>query len=52
MPQMQAGQIFAGAAMAALLAAPFFRRQSQAIRIAVTCLYLAGVLGCFFYYLL
>ena len=43
--QMQAGRIFAGAAMVAFIAAPVFRRQAQKVRAAVTVLYIAGVLS-------
>ena len=43
--QMQAGRIFAGAAMVAFLAAPVFRRQAQRVRMVVTGLYIAGVLS-------
>jgi hypothetical protein len=50
--QMQAGRVMAGAAMVAFLGAPLFRRQAQAIRLVVTCLYVAGVLGFLLYFLL
>jgi hypothetical protein len=50
--QMPAGRVLAGAAMVAFLGAPMFRRQAQAIRTVVTCLYLAGVLGFMLYFLL
>jgi len=43
--QMQAGRIFAGAAMVVFLAAPVFRRQAQRVRAVVTVLYIAGVLS-------
>ncbi len=43
--QMQAARLFAGATMAAFLAAPFFRGRATGIRIVVTIVYLAGVLG-------
>ncbi|MGD0104013.1 MAG: hypothetical protein ABSC06_08250 [Rhodopila sp.] len=43
--QMQAGRIFAGAAMVAFLAAPVFRRQAQRVRVVVAGLYIAGVLS-------
>jgi hypothetical protein len=50
--QIQAGRVLGGAAMAAFLAAPLFRRQVQAIRLAVAGVYIAGVLGFLVYYLL
>jgi hypothetical protein len=48
---MQAGRVLAGAAMAALLAAPLFRRQAQAVRLVAACVYIAGVLAFLVYYL-
>jgi hypothetical protein len=50
--QIKAGQIAAGAAMVAFLAAPYFRRYAQPIRLTVAALYVAGVLGFLLYYLL
>ena len=43
--QMQAARVLGGATMAALVAAPFFRRQAQTARIVVAGLYIAGVLA-------
>jgi hypothetical protein len=50
--QMQAGRILAGATMAAFVAAPFFRRYTQPIRLIIAAVYLAGVLGFLLYFLL
>jgi hypothetical protein len=50
-PKMQAGRVLAGAAMVAFLAAPIFRRQAQTIRLVVTGVYIAGVLGFLLYFL-
>jgi exosortase/archaeosortase len=49
--QIQAGSIVSGAAMVVFLAAPMFRRQAQAIRIAVTVIYLVAILGAVLYFL-
>jgi hypothetical protein len=49
--QMQAARILGGATMVAFLAARMFRRQAQRIRIAVSVLYVAGVLGFLMYVL-
>ena len=49
--QLQAGRVLGGAAMAAFLAAPLFRRQAQAVRLVVAGLYIAGVVGLLVYYL-
>jgi hypothetical protein len=46
--QLQAGRVLGGAAMAAFLAAPLFRRKAQAVRLVVAGVYIAGVLAfCF-----
>ncbi len=50
--QLQAGRVVGGAAMAAFLAAPMFRRQAQAVRLVVAGVYIAGVLGLLLYYIL
>jgi hypothetical protein len=50
--QMQAGQIAAGTAMVAFLAAPMLRRYAQPVRLIVTAVYVAGVLGVLLYFLL
>jgi uncharacterized membrane protein YadS len=50
--QLQAGRVLGGAAMAAFLAAPMFRRRAQAVRLVVAAVYIAGVLGLLFYYIL
>jgi hypothetical protein len=50
--EMQAGRVLAGATMAAFLAAPLFRRYTQPIRLSVTAIYCAAVLGFLLYYLL
>lgn len=49
--QLQAGRVVGGAAMAAFLAAPMFRRQAQAVRLVVAGVYIAGVLGLLLYYI-
>jgi hypothetical protein len=49
--EIQAGRVLGGAAMAAFLAAPLFRRQAQAVRLVVAGVYIAGVLGFLLYYL-
>jgi hypothetical protein len=49
--EIQAGRILGGAAMAAFLAAPLFRRQAQRVRLVVALVYIAGVLGFLLYYL-
>ncbi len=49
---MQTGQIVAAATMAAFLAAPLFRRYSQAIRLTVGVIYCAALLGAVLYYVL
>jgi hypothetical protein len=43
--EMQAARILTATTMAAFLAAPLFRRQSQAVRIAVAGLYIAGAVA-------
>jgi hypothetical protein len=43
--QVRAAQIFTGATMAAFIAAPMFRRQARTVRLAVTTLYIVGVVG-------
>ena len=50
--QMQAARIFGGATMVAFLAAPMFRRQAQRVRMAVACIYIAGVTGFVIYVLM
>ena len=50
--QLQAGRVVGGAAMAAFLAAPMFRRQAQAVQLVVAGVYIAGVLGLLLYYIL
>jgi hypothetical protein len=50
--QLQAGRVLGGAAMAAFLAAPLFRRKAQAVRLVVAGVYIAGVLGFLLYYIL
>ncbi len=49
--QMRAGQMLGGATMVAFLAAPMFRHQAWAIRLVITCLYIACVLGFLLYFL-
>lgn len=43
--QLRAARILGGATMVAFLAARMFRGQAQRVRIAVSVLYIAGVLG-------
>ena len=50
--QMQAGQVLAGATIAAFLAAPLFRRYTHPIRLTVASIYCAALLACLLYYLL
>jgi hypothetical protein len=49
--EIQAGRVLGGAAMAAFLAAPLFRRQAQMVRRVVAGVYIVGVLGFLLYYL-
>jgi hypothetical protein len=42
--QMHAARIFGGASMAALVAAPMFRRQAQRVRMVAAGIYIIGVL--------
>lgn len=50
--QLQAARIFGGATMAALLAAPMFRRQAHRVRMTAAVIYIAGVLGFVIYVLM
>ncbi|WP_428492329.1 hypothetical protein [Rhodopila sp.] len=43
--QMRAGQILAGAAMAGFIGARMFRGHARNIRLAITTLYIVGVIG-------
>jgi hypothetical protein len=47
--QLQAARLLGGTTMVAFLAAPLFRRQARNVRIVVTALYIAGVLGFLIY---
>jgi hypothetical protein len=50
--QLRAGQIAAGATMAAFLAARYFRNYAQSIRLTVAAIYIGGVIGLLLYFLL
>ncbi len=43
--QIEAARIFAGTAMVAFLGARMFKGQAHRVRVLVTVLYIAGVLG-------
>jgi hypothetical protein len=49
--QMQAGQIAAGVTMVVFLAAPMLGRPAQSVRLIVTAVYVAGLLGFLLYFL-
>ena len=50
--QMRAGQIAAGATMAVFIAAPYFRRYAQPVRLTIALIYIGGLVGLLLYFLI